>query len=660
MTLSAAHAPFDVYLGQRGVTLNAGKIYIGVAGMDPETNPQAVFWDEAATIPAFQPLDVMGGFVMRNGSPARFYTADTFSIRVRDRLNAQVYYEQNAQTGYSLGLGNFLQAGVSAQTRNAQEKMREAVSVLDFVDKADQATAQNGTTNIGYALTRALAAGFGDIEFPWCLAGYNLGATSYTVGTGQLIRGHNQVLIKSTATTTFNMVGQDKRSGVVNLSIDMAGSAPGSIAIKLRTDLGVVWGLQLTGLRFYNCYGSIIQPAGGTYFFETTIDDVVCQKAKDRQIYLTSSRGFLPIRNTRVDNTITGSDVVTWDSIRIEGYIGVELYRVDVIGQSALTSPPTFYPTSRAIVLQGGVGADRFIWMERVRAESSNGPGISIVQTTFVFGNIVEAFGSIGLGISFTDVRIVQATNWYARGFNDLPGAVAGAHGFNFSNCAQINGINFSAEKNTGDGIRVTNTTDCMFGSVRLFDNTGYGIQEAGTSDRNTYTGVNLNNNAGGAYVKTGQNSRLSGLIVNGVARPDTPVCTFRATKGGVDQAGVVTATPTKVTFTTELLDEGGAYDAPNSRFTPPPGTYRLSASVQVTVNVVSGSNLELMIYKNGALFKSHSVFPGAAGTPSVAVQADDTANGTDYYEVWFLGAGAGNKTLSGLATYTTFSGSPL
>lgn len=80
-------------LGLNGAALNGGKIYVGVAGQDPETSPQPVFWDPAATIPAVQPLSVMGGYIMRAGSPARAYVNDTYSMRVRDSFGAQVYDE---------------------------------------------------------------------------------------------------------------------------------------------------------------------------------------------------------------------------------------------------------------------------------------------------------------------------------------------------------------------------------------------------------------------------------------------------------------------------------------------------------------------------------------------------------------------------------------
>lgn len=88
--------PFALFSSLAGGLLNGGKVYIGVAGQDPETNPQAVFWDEALTIPAAQPLSTMGGYLLRAGTPSAAYTADTYSIRVRDRAGLQVFYQATA------------------------------------------------------------------------------------------------------------------------------------------------------------------------------------------------------------------------------------------------------------------------------------------------------------------------------------------------------------------------------------------------------------------------------------------------------------------------------------------------------------------------------------------------------------------------------------
>lgn len=101
MSLQNVVAPIDVYLDARGRPLNDGAVYIGAPGMDPETDPVPVFWDADGTIPATQPLQTIGGYIVNNGSPAVAYVDDQYSIRVRDRFGAQVYYVAVVDTASS-------------------------------------------------------------------------------------------------------------------------------------------------------------------------------------------------------------------------------------------------------------------------------------------------------------------------------------------------------------------------------------------------------------------------------------------------------------------------------------------------------------------------------------------------------------------------------
>ncbi len=85
--------PFDSYRATSGAPLDAGKLYIGVANLDPITNPIAVFYDKALTIAAPQPLTTSGGYVWRNGAPARIYVADhQFSMRLLTQNDQQIFY----------------------------------------------------------------------------------------------------------------------------------------------------------------------------------------------------------------------------------------------------------------------------------------------------------------------------------------------------------------------------------------------------------------------------------------------------------------------------------------------------------------------------------------------------------------------------------------
>lgn len=140
--------PYPVFLNQIGGGLNAGKVYIGVAGQDPETNPLPVFWDAEGAIPAIQPIRTIGGYLARMGTPAGIYAGAEYSIRVRDRFDNQVYYNPSVSGGIGTfitdlagidgaALVGFSQDSDDAAARTMLDKAREILSPADFGVTAD-------------------------------------------------------------------------------------------------------------------------------------------------------------------------------------------------------------------------------------------------------------------------------------------------------------------------------------------------------------------------------------------------------------------------------------------------------------------------------------------------------------------------------------------
>lgn len=85
-------SPFTTFADTDGSPLNNGYVYIGTANLNPITNPISVYWDDALTQPAAQPLRTLNGFFSRSGTPARVYTSATnFSMVVNDNKGELVY-----------------------------------------------------------------------------------------------------------------------------------------------------------------------------------------------------------------------------------------------------------------------------------------------------------------------------------------------------------------------------------------------------------------------------------------------------------------------------------------------------------------------------------------------------------------------------------------
>lgn len=136
------------------------------------------------------------------------------------------------------------------------------------------------------------------------------------------------------------------------------------------------------------------------------------------------------------------------------------------------------------------------------------------------------------------------------------------------------------------------------------------------------------------------------------------PLISFSAHKNGTDQTGIVTSTETKITFGTEIYDNGGLFDAvTNNRWRPPPGHVWMSACLAVTV-AVDQTLYVIEIQKNGVLFKQSRAHSSGTGIVVADISIADECNGTDYYEVFILHTAGSDRTVDGPADLTYFMGS--
>lgn len=92
MPLTQLAPPYPIFTDRNGDPLDAGYLYFGTAGLNPETNPIQVYYDVNLTQPAAQPLRTSNGYVMRSGSPALIYANSQFSVTVRDKASQLVIY----------------------------------------------------------------------------------------------------------------------------------------------------------------------------------------------------------------------------------------------------------------------------------------------------------------------------------------------------------------------------------------------------------------------------------------------------------------------------------------------------------------------------------------------------------------------------------------
>ena len=152
MGAQATENPFQTFVDPRtGQALSDGYVYFGEPDLDPTTNPIDVYWDEDLTIPAQQPLRTNAGYIWRNGAPARAWVDGNYSTLVQDRQHRQVFYAPDWTAGNAANIA-FRQAGAGAVLRDARSKMREQVTVLDFIPPGTNTATVDVVTYIQAAL----------------------------------------------------------------------------------------------------------------------------------------------------------------------------------------------------------------------------------------------------------------------------------------------------------------------------------------------------------------------------------------------------------------------------------------------------------------------------------------------------------------------------
>ena len=155
--------------------------------------------------------------------------------------------------------------------------------------------------------------------------------------------------------------------------------------------------------------------------------------------------------------------------------------------------------------------------------------------------------------------------------------------------------------------------------------------------------------------VPSGVTVNMSNATQTGVGGVMTP--SFFAYAGA--NFNISEATDVKMTFNTELYDEGGVYNTSNGRFTPAVvGKYYIFSSIFS----FAGSNSitqRTKIYKNGSSFSisaldltDYYLRSGYSQSQSIGLIINVTSV-NDYFEIYFHGnnSGDGNITINGNST---------
>ena len=271
--MSMVPTPTPVFYEANGAPLQNGYIYIGTADMDPIANPIQVYWDEALTITATQPIRTLGGYPSYQGKPARlFVAAGSYSITVKNKSLITIISQATANWSFitvsdlastASGKGAWLVKWISALTgavaRWVGDRLRDTVHVTDFGAVGD------GVTDDSAAVTSAIATGR-EVYFP---AGtFNITPRTFSDMLSAKIRGAGRDVTKIvlTSTGTGLTFSNCQWLQISDMSIQATGTAQTlANAIGVQLDTGSsncviervnFYGFSLDGLRMVGTSGS--------------------------------------------------------------------------------------------------------------------------------------------------------------------------------------------------------------------------------------------------------------------------------------------------------------------------------------------------------------------------------------------------------------------
>ncbi|MFX5307890.1 hypothetical protein ABTC80_09135 [Acinetobacter baumannii] len=123
---SKVQVPYPFFSDIDGRPLNAGYIYIGEEGKNPEVYPINVFWDEDLTVPAAQPLRTRNGYISKNGRAGKVYIADSgCSITVKNKDALISYTDLRSDTIF--GQKNLISSTNSIESLNSIKKWEDRI-----------------------------------------------------------------------------------------------------------------------------------------------------------------------------------------------------------------------------------------------------------------------------------------------------------------------------------------------------------------------------------------------------------------------------------------------------------------------------------------------------------------------------------------------------
>lgn len=308
MTPLSIQVPFPVFQDRDGQPLENGYVWIGVANLNPQTNPIVAYFDAALTIPAPQPLRTLNGYISRAGTPAQIYVDGVnFSILVQDSKGSMVYNFPDGSGISPDACGvTYDPPFTGAVPYPVCEKLEQVVSVKDFGAVGDGVT---NDTAAFLAAVAALPATGGTIYVPDA-AGYLI-TSSIECDVPVLWQIGNTTITANLTGYLFNL--QANRSGIEGAanSVLKAGTGCTALIYNNQTLNCHYWNLELDLNNVANVVG--LHHYGGWYLSAKNLHVDIAKEAASASTMIVE--GYWTSGDPLSTGSYGGAFVSTYDNI---------------------------------------------------------------------------------------------------------------------------------------------------------------------------------------------------------------------------------------------------------------------------------------------------------------------------------------------------------
>lgn len=438
MSAQSVTEPIPQFHNRDGQPLDGGFIYVGQAGLDAQANQIQLYRDPALTLPLSQPVLTLNGYASDGPTPIAFYAAvGDFSIKLLDANGTLVLSAPNVTTrldaanltgSISAALISFLQFGTGAVARTVQDKLRDTVSVFDFMTAQEIAGVKAGTflVDVTAPINAAISSGAREIFFPQ--GGYvvsspiNIGATS--VGVSLVGAGRQATVIRNYGgpTPAIQSIGNVILN---NTSIRIA-----DMSLEGSTGTGAGILLRYTSQAVIERVDSYANGADGIAIelcAHVAVNDCWCRANEASGLYVGPDSYFIDVKGGTFEASPFGSGVTVAKaagalSPRYVTLVGCafranavhnvsigEARDVRIFGCSFETS--SSYATTRHVSVNGGTGLAAAIVVDACTFFGNNatttlvGLYANACEDVSVLNSVVDCTGSTAYNLTASALR---------------------------------------------------------------------------------------------------------------------------------------------------------------------------------------------------------------------------------------------------------------